>query len=355
MAKKMTITKKQIVAIVAVVLAALLVAAWAVCALCLGNLNPLKWGQNKPVSDESENPTTQANGMLFLCSSETGNGISLMSAATNDSKAVTVTATIEPDSADYRSVSWTCSDSAIAVTPDTNNPLKATVALVGVLKQTATLTCTVVSATTLTATSTLDYLDFSKVSSTLKHYGLPAGNMQFGECRISGRSDCLNAFDSEASSWTTDCDVFLDNVEIELTEVTRVNISSALHYSGEWYTSFALGRDKWKVSYATLDDDGTDVGYAYYDCTTPATPFEAFVEESVIAGAFTADDFRSAFFKICDGKSDVATFTYKFHYECNGATVANFCFTYNIGFDSSSYMVPVTNVGIDGDGVVIVD
>lgn len=149
-------------------LAFLLAVAYVITSLALGmQWNPLKWGKDKNVSVDAigvdENVIAIDSDGNELIAGEVYDfpaGIMFMTSETTTTPSVTVKAIIKPENADDKRVIWTTSNpDVVTVTPDTVNPLIATITcLNGLTFGVEYVTCASVENPAARATCQIDYL-----------------------------------------------------------------------------------------------------------------------------------------------------------------------------------------------------
>ena len=149
-------------------IALLLAVAYVITSLALGmQWNPLKWGKDKNVPVDAigvdENVIAIDSDGNELIAGEVYNfpaGIMFMTSKTTTTPSVTVKAIIKPENADDKRLTWTTSNpDVVTVTPDTVNPLIATITcLNGLTFGVEYVTCTSVENPAARATCQIDYL-----------------------------------------------------------------------------------------------------------------------------------------------------------------------------------------------------
>lgn len=170
-------SKKNVLRGIAIFLAVLLVlggvgvlSSWITGWTLTGEPNMSKWQHNSPKEDEGKNEDNVApagEGFLMFTPRTTASSPVALAVETraSETKSAKLTATIQPEGAFYKSVTWRSSSNALKVT---GNDLQATVELVGTMTETATISCIVESLKTVTGTCTVDYIDLSNISFSIK-------------------------------------------------------------------------------------------------------------------------------------------------------------------------------------------
>ena len=342
---KKTVSKRTLAVVLAVVL---LILGTAAAVFCWGARdaaghwakNPTitawfdYWGKGAPTNegngdDESNTKTQktvipQADGLFVLTTRNAAAPVALYSAQTQaNTNTATITAQITPANADYSAVNWTCNDSAVQIITSEENPLKVQVSLTAPLVYTATITCEVVSVTTITATCTVDYMHFpDKMTVT-------AGNIRFGaENDIS-----VSPVNEDMSGTINDFQCVIESAEVSLNPQVITAITNRLIIS-----------DGWDMSAGTLNND---------KLVMPSTPYEAFFAIG-FDDQVTVEDFRKTFFAVCNGGKYCAVLDVSVNLVYNGKTYQSYDARCDVGFDSSTYGVAANGVQL-GDGVIITD
>ncbi len=281
------------------------------------------WGKGAPNESDYETQKTivlQESGLFVLTTrnaAATPIAMYTVQAQANANTA-TLTAKLTPENADYSAVNWTCSDRAVQLTKDDINPLQVQVALVGELFYTATITCEVVSVTTLKGTCTVDYMHYAE---EINAY---SSNLKFGSA-----NEIILSPKSNTSGTINDFTYVITAAEVCLTSETVTAISERLGVSPGWDMSGGMLTDGKLI--------------------LPEKPHEAFADIET-----SAEDFRKAFFAVCNGKNDCAEVTVSVSLVYNGNTYKTYDAQYLVGFDSSTYGVAANDVQI-GDGVILTD
>lgn len=240
----------------------------------------------------------------------------------NEQKTCTLTATLTPADAYYSSVTWSATDqdgnasTHVKLTQDENNPLTVQVELIGELFFTERITVEIVSVNTLTASCNVDYLAFPDSVSVS-----PDPYTEYLKC---GATYSLNYgfnYGTTAGTVTSDIECVMTDWQLYLTNDTLAAISSELGVNIGW--DYA-----WEGSEETI--------------TLGATPWNMFCGSEI-----DKDDFNRAFFKVCNGRNDIAELSVNCDFVYNGKTYAHLSGYRTIGIDSASYAIGLDGVSID--------
>lgn len=164
--------KSKVVVIVIVTLLALVAGfcgSWFTGWGLTGEVNMAKWGNNSvgDAGDDKGDEPAQTESLLMFAPLSADSPVAIASKVANvtSSSTITLTATVTPEGAYYTSVTWSSSTPDLKVTGD---GLTATVELVRTLTETATITCSVESFTTITGSCTVDFLILPTVDFSIK-------------------------------------------------------------------------------------------------------------------------------------------------------------------------------------------
>lgn len=264
----------------------------------------------------------QEAGCMVLSSTKAKGAPVFNGAYSNEQKTCTLTATLTPADAYYSSVTWTATDADgnasthVRLTQDENNPLTVQVELLGELFFTEQITVEIVSVNTLTASCSVDYLAFPDSVNVS-----PDPYTEYLKC---GATYSLNYdfnYGTTAGTVTSDIECVMTDWQLYLTNETLEAISSELGVSIGW--DYA-----WEGSEETI--------------TLGATPWNMFCGSEI-----DKDDFNRAFFKVCNGRNDIAELSVNCDFIYNGKTYAHLSGYRTIGIDSASYAIGLDGVSID--------
>lgn len=292
------------------------------------------WGQG--VKDEIEpdvkgdpepDKTIEYGKYGFLCVSniEETDGIQMLSTTQEVDEELkdVLTVSVTPANADVFSVNWTSNNSAVVVTPIEGDIMSAKLTLVAPFETAVTITCNVVSATTLTATCTVDCL--AAASDNIELHVSP---LKFGA------ENTFTVTDSSPALGTVWGEFVIGDVTVNLTDdvITKIKRYAAPSLQSSDFTDTTLSKAD---NYLML-----------------AKPRECF---NASRTQFDDEGFRIFFAKAINelgGNSHCKVDT-KVSYVYNGKVYG----TYNVEtystFDYSTYGVPATDATLDPDNPVL--
>lgn len=264
----------------------------------------------------------QEAGCMVLSSTKAKGAPVFNGAYSNEQKTCTLTATLTPADAYYSSVTWSATDqdgnasTHVKLTQDESDPLTVRVELLGELFFTEQITVEIVSVNTLTASCSVDYLAFPDSVNVS-----PDPYMQYLKC---GATYSLNYdfnYGTTAGTVTSGIECVMTDWQLYLTNSTISAISAELGVPAGW--DYA-----WEGS-----DQPMQLG---------ATPWNMFGGSEV-----DKDDFNRAFFKVCNGRNDIAELSVNCNFIYNGKTYTSINGFINVGIDSASYAIGLDGISID--------
>lgn len=281
------------------------------------------WGKDKEPPETYELIVPQEAGCMVLSSTKAKGAPVFNGAYSNEQKTCTLTATLTPADAYYSSVTWTATDADgnasthVRLTQDESNPLTVQVELLGELFFTEQITVEIVSVNTLTATCNVDYLAFPDSVSVS-----PDPYTEYLKC---GATYSLNYdfnYGTTAGTVTSGIECVMTDWQLLLTQSTISAISAELG------VNVNIG---WDYSW-----DGTGA------MQLGATPWNMFCGSEI-----DKDDFNRAFFKVCNGRNDIAELSVNCNFIYNGKTYTSINGFINVGIDSASYAIGLDGISID--------
>ena len=326
--------------------------SWITGWVITGEPNMSKWQQS---DSKDEDKPAESKGILLFNQSTNRNDIALLVSETSvaDNKSATLTAVLTPENAFYESVTWTSSTEALEISPTEDNPLEATVTLVGTLSETARITCTVVSFNTIIATCSVDYIAVNTTPSISSLKGSSSNVVyQGGYCRFDFGGSYSFALKPYSSSLTTvNAEYAIKSLSIRAYDTGNYSLSameSALN------KLLGVSEKGWahnsQLNYTC--SDGISGNF-----TLPATPDALIGKPSGVSSA----DFAVAFYKyLLSLPSGLYPLSLSFECEIkyNGVTygvVRSISNQASIIFNPESYLVGADGVEIvPGGGIVFI-
>lgn len=258
--------------------------------------------------------------------------IMFMSSRAATTSSVTVSATITPDNADDKRVTWSSSDSSsVSVTPNEDDSLTATITCLNKLSDGPVyITCTSVDNPQAKAVCQIDYLasgndldfygylvgepDELVMGNTYEYMGYfsatPGSGTVFGQANGVG---CTIDFDSD----------FMDTVDSYLAESG---------YSAE-DDKFSCNYDAYSTSTGNIKPHASPFNYYCGNCTS-------------------AEVFNHAFkmaMRDCDTHAKI---TISANYVYNGKSYGRYNYQFNLKFSMSGIWIGVDDVGLDDENIV---
>ncbi len=279
------------------------------------------WGK-APETYEFAVLPQEAGCMVLSTTRAKGEPVALSGAYSNGQKTCTLTATLTPEDAYYSSVTWTATEqdgsasTHIKLTQSDSDPLTVQVELVGELFYREQITVEIVSVETLTASCNVDYLAFPDSVNVS-----PNPYTQYLKCGATYSLSCAFNYGTTAGTVTDTSECVFTDWQICLTSDTISSISAELGVSEGWDYS-------WDSSTAELK-----IG---------VTPWDMFCGTEV-----DKDDFNRAFFKVCNGRNDIAELSANCDFIYKGQKYRSISGYISIGIDSASYAIGLEGVNID--------